>query len=245
MSKKLFIFIIVLYSSITYAQKTTAIVEYKAVINETYVDSFLTDLENKEDVPKHIKDGVKKMYKEAIPDEYILNIKNGESYFYYEPKLDIETSTYNVGSKAGKNAYFTNKKNDIFEYSPSLGNIILKKLDWKITKDSKKIGEYTCFKATATEKLFSRQGFFYNREVTAWFTPVIPLSFGPKYYNGLPGLVLRIERDLFTITATSINLNPEDKKIKIKKLKDNDKVITQEESYKMISDYTESIKENK
>ena len=242
---KILLPLIFLCNSLTYSQNTKAIIEYKAVINETYVDSFLTDLESKKDVPKHIKEEVRKVYKEAEPDEYVLNIKNGESYFYYEPKLDIETSTYNVGSKAGENSYYTNTSNgSIIEYNPYLGNIQHEKLNWQVTKDTKKIGDYTCYKATATERLFSRQGFFYNREVTAWFTTEIPLSFGPKYYSGLPGLVLRIERDLFTMAATSINLNPEDKKIKIKKLKEKDKVITQEESYKMIKDYTEERKEN-
>ena len=28
-------------------------------------------------------------------------------------------------------------------------------------------------------------------EVVAWFTPEIPVSSGPSWYQGLPGLILR------------------------------------------------------
>lgn len=60
----------------------------------------------------------------------------------------------------------------------------------------------------ATETLFSRQGHYYTEKVEAWFTTEIPVSIGPKLYTGLPGLVLKVKTDKFTMTATEINLNP-------------------------------------
>jgi len=75
----------------------------------------------------------------------------------------------------------------------------------------------------------SRKGDYYRTKAIVWFAPEIPSNFGPKNYVGLPGLVLEVERDMFTLTATKINLNP-DKEIKIKRVKSNEKIITREES---------------
>lgn len=55
------------------------------------------------------------------------------------------------------------------------------KIDWHITNQHKKIGNYSCTKATAN---------FRGRSYTAWFTPEIPTPFGPWKLTGLPGLIL-------------------------------------------------------
>ena len=98
------------------------------------------------------------------------------------------------------------------------------------------IGNVKCYKATTTETLYSRQGHFYDRDVIAWFAPEIPVRFGPKNYSGLPGLVLEVKRKEFTITATKINLNPDEKKLKIKRVDKDEKVISQKEMNERIAD---------
>ena len=55
------------------------------------------------------------------------------------------------------------------------------KMDWKIEKETKKIGSFVCKKATTK---------FRGRNYTAWFTSDIALPFGPWKLNGLPGLIL-------------------------------------------------------
>lgn len=235
------LFIGITVSSTLYAQHKSGIINYRGVINKKHVDSFLTDLNAKKDVPMHIKQGVVDMYNNARPDEFVLNFKNEESYYYHDPSLNIE-GEYNIGSKAGTNSYYTNNTtNVVIEMSQSLGNIVHNPLNWEITNKTKTIGGYTCYKAIATEKLFSRKGYYYYRKAVAWFTPEIPLNLGPKYYNGLPGLVLEIERDLFTLTATKISLNP-DKDIKIKRVKNNENVISEEESHHHIKELEEDRK---
>lgn len=59
----------------------------------------------------------------------------------------------------------------------------LKKLDWKISKETKTVLGYQCQKATVN---------YGGRSYVAWFSPAIPISDGPYIFNGLPGLILEI-----------------------------------------------------
>lgn len=56
------------------------------------------------------------------------------------------------------------------------------KIDWTIVDSTKMIGNYRVRKATAH---------FRGRKYTAWFTPEIPVPFGPWKLHGLPGLILQ------------------------------------------------------
>lgn len=213
-----------------YTQDRSGIITYKGVVNEIFVDSFLTALKAKKDLPMGVKQRVTDDFLNATPDDFVLNFKNNESYFYYKPSLNAEEG-YNMGSRAGTTPYYTNNATDtIIGMTRYLGNIAHDPLNWDITNKTKKIGNYQCYGATVTEKLYSRKGGFYYRHVTAWFTPEIPLNFGPQYFKGLPGLILQIERDDFTLTAIELNLNPEND-VKIKRLDKNDRVITEAEAY--------------
>ena len=215
------------------AQDQSGIITYKGVVNEKFVDSFLTAYEQ-EERPMAVKQRVVDAMRNAKPEEFILNFKNDESYYYNKPDLGQEGS--NMGSRAGVTPYYTNNATDtIIEMTRSLGKIALQPLNWEITNKTKKIGNYTCRQAKTTEKHYSRQGHYYYKDVVAWFTPEIPISFGPKYYKGLPGLILQIEDKEYTLTAIKINLNPSED-VKIKRLEKNDKVITQEESFNRIKE---------
>ncbi|WP_086029611.1 GLPGLI family protein [Tenacibaculum holothuriorum] len=60
----------------------------------------------------------------------------------------------------------------------------LPKINWKITDEFKKIGEYKCQKAT---------GYFRGRTYTTWFANKIPVPFGPWKLQGLPGLIIEVK----------------------------------------------------
>ena len=95
----------------------------------------------------------------------------------------------------GSDAVFYNEKGKIIksvnEYDEDfLVTYVPKK--WQITQEHKKIGGYVCYKAISKN----------NRVV--WFTPNIPLSFGPKDLNGLPGLILEVEIGKISIVASEI-----------------------------------------
>lgn len=186
----------------------------------------------------NIKQAVTEMYLDASEDEYFLHFENEESYFYHNPTL-AQTQTYDVGSKVGQTPFYTNNITDtIVEDVSSLGRIAHQPLEWKVTNKTKNIGGYTCYQAVASERLFHRKGHYYNRNVIAWFTPTIPINFGPTYYKGLPGLILQIERDTFTLTAANIELNPSDREVTITRLDEGATVITFEEANRRIKEMT-------
>lgn len=207
--------------SIVQAQDKSGIITYQGVINKTFVDSLITEIKlQKNDV--YTKQEVVAIYNTATPEEFVLNFKNEESYYYQKSYLDSNNNANSIGSNAGRNPYYSNNKNqNIIEMSPSR-NITHDVLDWKISNKTKTIEDYKCYQAVATEKIHIKQGHYYTRNVIAWFAPEIPLNFGPKHYKGLPGLILEINSHKYTLKAIKINLNPEENNIKINRPTKND-----------------------
>lgn len=80
---------------------------------------------------------------------------------------------YHIQKKTMWSNYFYKKHVYIKEPTPII--------NWKITKDTKKIGSLNCKKATA---------FFRGRNYIAWYTTEIMAPFGPWKLNGLPGLII-------------------------------------------------------
>lgn len=104
------------------------------------------------------------------------------------PNKQGETTIYTGGLPATKNGsqVFTSLAKDSV-WSSFLKNglqyVAEKKFvfKWKLQNETKTIGKYTCHKAT-TE--------FRGRNYIAWYTPEIPLPYGPWKLQGLPGLIL-------------------------------------------------------
>lgn len=106
------------------------------------------------------------------------------------------------------NYFFDNNTNqELFQYND--GTLVEKKYDtknWNITKETKTIDEYMCFKATYTFEYLARNKKMKTRTITAWFAPSLPYPYGPKNYNGLPGLILELQDWDTTFLATKIQL---------------------------------------
>lgn len=97
----------------------------------------------------------------------------------------------------------------------------LEKPKWQLVKETKNIGQYTCFKATLTEE--NEEETFSNvngeekvttkmvtREITAWYTLDIPIQHGPDEFWGLPGLILEVNDGKMSMMCTKVVLNPKD-----------------------------------
>lgn len=183
----------------------------------------------------------------AKTEKYIKNMSNvsfqlmfnNEASIY--KKVEMMNSEYNseinitaIVSGGNDVYYFENKEQLMLRQTESFGEqflITCKGNDWKIGQDKKYIGNYLCYKATIIDEK--------GNEIVSWFTTEIPVSFGPKKYYGLPGLILELNVSGLTIKAVSITLNPKNK-INIKKLRGGQK-ITEEEFYKTASKMIENL----
>jgi len=85
----------------------------------------------------------------------------------------------------------------------------LDEIEWVLTNESKIISGYNCFKAVgvrySTDRQFNRKE--YN--VYAWYSPEIPINFGPFEAVGLPGLVLQFDLIGRSLVADKIDFNKE------------------------------------
>jgi GLPGLI family protein len=152
--------------------------------------------------------------------EYTLNFNESEAYFFANPVLVDEKQDYNLLAiyKGGMLQFYQNEKTKEYrEYidSKRTGKQIVnnKQLyQWTLLNETKMIDGFTCYKATSP-LIYSTNGKTNPNPkftITAWYTPEIPLSYGPRGYGGLPGLILELQQGYSgTFYAKKINLNLE------------------------------------
>ena len=130
---------------------------------------------------------------------------------------DFDTETYNSASEFSLDGdYYTNIRTkqllktvkDDKTYLISMRP--LKPEDWKLSKESKLIGKYTCYKATSSKQVEGPKGMV-NVALTAWYAPEIPVRFGPKQYSNLPGLILEVQEGEVVYRCVGIALNQSSK----------------------------------
>lgn len=178
------------------------------------------------------------MMKKQFEKEYTLTFNRDESIFKENEKLDSPSGAGGggmvfvvAGSGAADALYKNVKENRFANQNELFGKEFLiqdtiPESKWEKQKETKNIGQYTCFKATYTKNdtiksSFSRIGRngqasdssnvrVVERVVTAWYTPQVPVSHGPKMFGGLPGLVLEINDGQERILCSKIVLNPKE-----------------------------------
>ena len=79
-------------------------------------------------------------------------------------------------------------------------------------------------------------------EVTAWFTPQIPLGHGPGEYAGLPGLILELNADRTTLLCSKIVMNPKD--LPSIEAPSKGSVVTQDEFESIVKEKTQEMRDN-
>lgn len=150
-------------------------------------------------------------------------INNAETNFA-SAFAESSTSYYTEANSNSKIKY----TNDIF------GKFQIRyeeKTTWKLENETKYIDNYLCYKAISEQIVVNSEGTF-KHPIVAWYCPGIPFRFGPKGFNGLPGLILELQVRNITWGATKIELSNEEKSIE-KPTKG--KLITLEEYNKLIS----------
>lgn len=198
------------------------------------------------------KEAIEARFKKMNEKTYILNFDKNESTYKEDVKLDApkpQLGNQNVmvmsfGGSGNNDIYYKNLKENRFVNQteimskPFLVKDSLNSYDWQLSSEKKNIGNYTCYKATFSKEVENINMTFGGGEpkelkekkiviTTAWYSPEIPVTNGPKNYQGLPGLILEINDGTTTIACTEIIINPNKKNIISEPLKG--KIVNQKE----------------
>jgi len=206
------------------------------------------------------KKQVQERMKNRLEKTYVLSFDKEASVFDEEDKLDaMSGATDSWGKNFTQGESYKNvKENMLIQSQEFYGKQFLVKdklqvINWKMGSESKQIGQYLCFKATAS--IPTAELTWYNfswsdiaqepeanadatavekvvpeipmTEVEAWYTLQVPVSHGPSEYWGLPGLILEVSAGNTTMLCSKIVMNPKTK-LKIE-APDKGKEITKSE----------------
>tara|TARA_R110002051_G_C8664347_1_gene489477 strand:+ start:266 stop:1054 length:789 start_codon:yes stop_codon:yes gene_type:complete len=218
----LFIFF---FSSITQGQ-TKSIITY---------DVFSTFMNIEKAVKDKIKDKkiLSQLNKTFNSDDRlacILIIDKGKSFFFKLDKMRVDKKSI-VDVLIGDGLFYSNIKDSyLIEEKVTFDKKFLikhEKINWILINEEKKIGDYLCKKATAKKTVVNSAGEF-TTDLIAWYAPSIPLNFGPKNFNGLPGLILELTDRQMVYKVSKLELNSISKKYKVK-IPKKGKLLTYEE----------------
>jgi GLPGLI family protein len=182
--------------------------------------------------------------KNRLQKTYILNFNKEKSVFNEDEKIDaISGATDSWGDNFSRGEQYKNvKQKTLIQSQEFYGKKFLVKdklaaIDWKLGAESKSIGQYMCFKATASIPTDELEWYNFSwgdlretnteaktdstavetedleiktTEVEAWYTLQIPVSHGPGEYWGLPGLILEVSAGNTVILCSKIVINPEE-----------------------------------
>ena len=178
---------------------------------------------------KQFEEQLKKQFQKT----YTLNFTQAESTYKQEEELKAPQPQASgvqieiMGSGGHDILYKNIKENCYVNKTEIMSKLFLIKdsianRNWELTGETKNIGQYTCYKATASKTheftdITVQDGETKEEKktrtivITAWYTPQIPVNNGPSDYDGLPGLILEINEDKLTIVCSEIVLNPQEK----------------------------------
>lgn len=222
------------------------------------------------------KKQIQERLKNRLEKTYILTFNKEESVFKEDEKIDaVSGATDSWGKNFSPGEQYKNvKTKTLLQQQEFYGKQFLIKddllaIDWKIEKETKQIGNYMCFKATASIPTadLTWYDFSWNTlrkkeeqkkdsitgeikepqvemsEVVAWYSPQIPLSQGPLEYWGLPGLILEISVGNTTMLCSKIIMNP-DEKSKIE-APDKGKEVSKTEYQETVAGKMQEMRDNR
>ncbi|MXV52892.1 GLPGLI family protein [Pedobacter sp. HMF7647] len=119
-----------------------------------------------------------------------LNFSGDQTLF--TPETTTETGGFFIGDPAATqpnviysdmNAQSSTSQKKVYE-ELFLVKDSIRKINWKITSETREIAGYSCRRANAV--------IMDSVYVVAFYTDLIPLSGGPESFNGLPGMILGV-----------------------------------------------------
>lgn len=236
--------------------------------SKTSTTDFKSRMEGNKEISPEMQKMIEERMKKMFEKTFILNFDKSSSIYKEEEILD-EPRQSSGGMRimsnmmGGGGTYFKNIKDKSYTVDKEfMGKDFLVKdslirYNWKMDGETRVIGGYNCFKATAvieasktdfrnfrpkknddknddSKKTDGKKTNFFDQidmpkeiNITAWYTTDIPVSQGPEGYWGLPGLILEVNDGKTTILCSKIVLNPKDK-VEIN-APNKGKVVTQKE----------------
>ena len=222
----------------SFSQIKNGVITYGVIINEIekYSDNeFVNNLQKEAKEVAHLY--VSTLSFNAKESSFVLKevvLQDNKDFGLYQGFLDIQSNIYENRDKKVFRSYFDNNR---------IGEVVkidTLKYNWVITNETKDISGYKCYKATTFR--YSDSGVMDEKyAITAWFTPKIPVPYGPNGYGKLPGLILELQSFMSTIYVKTINLNVEEE-LKFDTLEKYPQ-LTSDEIYKyMMSSMTQEQK---
>ena len=216
------------------------------------------------------KKEVEARMKNRLEKGYVLSFNKEESVFIEEDQLDaISGATDSWGKNFAPGKQYKNvKTNTQLQEQECYGKKflvqdVLQPIEWSLESETKKIGNYSCFKATAsipsdeltwysfswdklrntTESDSTQVKEVKMTQIEAWYAPQIPVRHGPLDYWGLPGLILEVSANNTTMLCSKIVLNP-DEIIEIE-APSKGKEVSKKEYQEIITDKMKEFRNNR
>ena len=225
-------------STAIFAQEFNGMAVYES--KQSLKDMKIESKDINDEMMKQIMERMKKQFEKT----YILNFNKYESVYQEEQKLEAPSAGLSIRSMGSSDSEITYKNvksklkiaEEEFFGKEFLVTDSLKVYNWELQNETKKIGDYTCYKAVNIQKVTKEDLDEYEKEkvkkdtaktaffsvtepkekiTTVWYTPEIPVSHGPGEFWGLPGLILEASFDDTIILCSKIIINPA-KKFEIK-----------------------------
>ncbi len=249
--------------------------------SKTSTSDFKTRMEGNKEMTPDMQKMIEERMKKISEKTFILNFDKSASIYKEEEKLDTPGQSGGgmrmmMSMTGGGGTYYKNVKEKSYTVDKEfMGKEFLVKdslsnLQWKMEGETRVIGGYNCFKATAvrpasktdfrnfrpkkedaatakpadaTKKTNLMDELDMPKEtiITAWYTPEIPVNQGPENYWGLPGLILEVNDGKTVILCSKVVLNP---KVKTEiKAATKGKVTTQKEFDEIVLKKMEEFRE--
>ena len=216
---------------------------------KTSTSDFKKRFEGNKDITPEMQKTIEERMKKMFEKTFILNFDTQASIYKEEEKLDDPTAQGGGGFRmmsnmlgGGGTLYKNIKEKSYSSDKEFMGKEFLvvdtlTTYKWKMESETRVIGGYTCYKATAKAKP-SKSDFKSMRPkkeddkpktddkktsfldsvempkeltITAWYTPEIPVNQGPEGYWGLPGLILEVNDGKTTILCSKVVVNAKEK----------------------------------
>ena len=204
--------------------------------------------------PANIDPAIAAQIPKSRTDQFELLFANNQSLWQFLPSLNSEDQTTIssgnqvfrfAGAGSANDVVYHNfdkatrtDRREVFDKGFIVSDSV-RKLNWKLSEETKKVLNYTVHKATA-ERIgtrpritmengqMKREEFPDTAKIVAWYTTDIPVPAGPDFQGQLPGMILELDVDNGQTVYRATEVSAKVSANKIKEPKDGKKITAAE-----------------